>query len=68
MVYHNEMKFSTTDQDNDKSSGKCVDNYGPWWHKSCCHSGLNRAFKSNLYWGSFKNSVAKTSSMMIRKL
>ncbi|XP_071141356.1 fibrinogen-like protein A isoform X2 [Mytilus edulis] len=69
MAYHNGMKFSTTDQDNDQDSGKCVDNFGPWWHKGCCHSGLNKAFKSNLYWASFSSSnSAKTSVMMIREL
>ncbi|XP_076084686.1 fibrinogen C domain-containing protein 1-A-like isoform X2 [Mytilus galloprovincialis] len=69
MSYHNGMKFSTTDQDNDQSSGgKCADTYGPWWHKDCCHSGLNKSFKSSLYWGSFKSSSAKTSVMMIRQL
>lgn len=67
MAYHNGMKFSTTDQDNDKS-GNCVENYGPWWHKSCCHSALNRKFNSNLYWRSFSSNYAKTSVMMIRKL
>ncbi|VDI37594.1 Hypothetical predicted protein [Mytilus galloprovincialis] len=65
MAYHNGMKFSTTDQDNDQSSGKCVDNYGPWWHKNCCQSGLNMEFKSILYWS---GNTAKTSVMMIRKL
>ncbi|XP_052086256.1 fibrinogen-like protein A [Mytilus californianus] len=67
MVYHNGMKFSTTDQDNDEG-GTCVGSYGPWWHKNCCHSGLNKAFKSNLYWGSFRSNAAKTSVLMIRKM
>ncbi|VDI47145.1 Hypothetical predicted protein [Mytilus galloprovincialis] len=68
MAYHNGMKFSTTDQDNDQNSGKCVDNYGPWWHGNCNHSGLNKAFKSKLYWRNFSSNSAKTSVMMIRKL
>lgn len=66
MAYHNKMMFSTTDQDNDQNSDNCVDSWGPWWHNNCCHSGLNRAFKSNLYWNTFNN--VKTSVMMIRKL
>ncbi|XP_063405952.1 fibrinogen-like protein A [Mytilus trossulus] len=64
MAYHNGMKFSTTDQDNDEG-GKCVESWGPWWHKNCCHSGLNQEFKKNLRWGSVD---ATTSVMMIRKL
>ncbi|CAG2192651.1 unnamed protein product [Mytilus edulis] len=38
MAYHNGMKFSSTDQDNDVGGGNCVDTFGPWWHKSCYHS------------------------------
>ncbi|XP_071151312.1 fibrinogen-like protein A [Mytilus edulis] len=70
MTYHNGMKFSPTDQDNDEHGGHmhCVDNYGPWWHKSCCHSALNRKLNMNLYWRNFRSNAAKTSVMMIRKL
>ncbi|XP_063405953.1 fibrinogen-like protein A [Mytilus trossulus] len=68
MAYHNGMKFSTNDQDNDQNSGKCVDSEGPWWHKNCNYSGLNKAFKSNMYWYSVSSNSAKTSVMMIRKL
>ncbi|VDH98910.1 Hypothetical predicted protein [Mytilus galloprovincialis] len=65
MAYHNGMKFSTTDQDNDQNGGgNCVDSYGPWWHKSCSHSGLNREFKSKMYWAGINT---KTTVMMIRK-
>lgn len=66
MVYHNEMKFSTTDHDYDQyDSNSCVDTYGPWWHKNCCQSALNKEFKNKLYWN---GNTAKTSVMMIRKL
>lgn len=68
MTYHNGMKFSSTDQDNDKNGGHCVDNHGPWWHNSCCYSALNRKLNINLYWRTFRSSAAKTSVMMIRKL
>ncbi|CAG2192653.1 unnamed protein product [Mytilus edulis] len=60
MAYHNGMKFSSTDQDNDESSGHCVDSHGPWWHKSCCYSALNKKFNTNLYWTSVISNVAKT--------
>ncbi|XP_071142637.1 fibrinogen-like protein 1 [Mytilus edulis] len=69
MTYHNGMKFSSTDQNNDEHGGThCVDNYGPWWHKSCCYSALNRKWNMNLYWRNFRINEAKTSVMMIRKL
>ncbi|CAG2192652.1 unnamed protein product [Mytilus edulis] len=52
MSYHNGMKFSTTDQDNDQRSDmKCANSYGPWWHKTCCYSGLNKSFKKQLVLG-----------------
>lgn len=68
MAYHNGLKFSTPDQDNDNYGGSCATTYGPWWHKSCNHSGLNRKFSQNLYWAHFSGNAAKTSVMMIRKL
>ncbi|XP_052086283.1 fibrinogen-like protein A isoform X5 [Mytilus californianus] len=67
MAYHNGMKFSTTDQDNDESGGVCVTTGGPWWHKSCKYSGLNGKF-NNMYWYKISSNIAKTSVMMIRKL
>ncbi|XP_063405608.1 fibrinogen-like protein A [Mytilus trossulus] len=68
MTYHNGMKFSSTDQGNDEAGGSCVDIHGPWWHKSCCYSALNRKLNINLYWRTFSSNAAKTSVMMIRKL
>ncbi|XP_076082947.1 fibrinogen-like protein A isoform X2 [Mytilus galloprovincialis] len=68
MTYHNGMKFSTTDQDNDRNGGNCAASRGPWWHNSCYYSGLNKEFKSHLYWNSFSSNSAKTAVMMIRKL
>ncbi|CAG2253962.1 unnamed protein product [Mytilus edulis] len=68
MTYHNGMKFSTTDQDNDQNGGNCAASGGPWWHNSCYYSGLNKEFKSHLHWYSFSSNSAKTSVMMIRKL
>ncbi|XP_076084683.1 fibrinogen-like protein A isoform X1 [Mytilus galloprovincialis] len=69
MAYNNGNKFSTKDQDNDDFLGAAwAMAYGPWWHKSCCYSSLNRKFNHNLYWKSFSDHSAKTSVMMIRKL
>ncbi|CAC5373478.1 Fibrinogen-like protein A,Ryncolin-4,Angiopoietin-related protein 7,Angiopoietin-related protein 1,Ficolin-1-B,Techylectin-5A,Ficolin-2,Ryncolin-1,Tenascin-R,Fibrinogen-like protein 1,Fibrinogen C domain-containing protein 1-A,Tenascin-N,Ryncolin-3,Tenascin,Fibroleukin,Fibrinogen C domain-containing protein 1,Ryncolin-2,Techylectin-5B,Angiopoietin-2,Angiopoietin-related protein 2,Microfibril-associated glycoprotein 4,Ficolin-1,Fibrinogen C domain-containing protein 1-B [Mytilus coruscus] len=41
MAYHNGIKFSTTDQDNEEYKVACVKSAGPWWHKSCHYSALN---------------------------
>ncbi|XP_060557195.1 microfibril-associated glycoprotein 4-like [Ruditapes philippinarum] len=40
--YHNNMKFSTYDRDNDASSGNCCQKYldgGGWWYKECYRLG-----------------------------
>lgn len=68
MAYHNGSKFSTPDQDNDHNGGSCATTNGPWWHNNCSHSGLNRKFSQNLYWGRLSGHAAETSVMMIRKL
>jgi len=38
----NGMKFSTPNNDNDKSSGNCAASHGGWWHNGCFHINLNR--------------------------
>jgi len=42
MTYHNGMKFSTKDRDQDgRSSGNCAKRYtGGWWYKHCFHAHL----------------------------
>ena len=51
LSYHNTMKFSTWDSDNDKSGGKCAANWkGGWWYKSCAYVNLN-----GLYLGAGKD-------------
>ncbi|KAL5517896.1 hypothetical protein EMCRGX_G003531 [Ephydatia muelleri] len=45
MSYHNGMKFSTYDQDNDVWNGNCAQTYkGAWWHNQCHFSNLNGAY------------------------
>ena len=39
---HNEMKFSTLDNDNDKWSGNCAANHkSGWWYNSCSNIYIN---------------------------
>ena len=42
-TYHNGMKFSTPDNDNDnKGGGNCAANYkNGWWYNSCYHININ---------------------------
>ena len=42
IAFHNGMKFSTPDQDNDKWDGNCAQTYkGAWWYQVCHESNLN---------------------------
>ena len=35
-AYHNRMKFSTPDNDNDKAGGNCAASHnGGWWYNNC---------------------------------
>ena len=41
-AYHNGIMFSTTDNDNDKSSGNCAATHkSGWWQNSCDHININ---------------------------
>nr|XP_039259040.1 microfibril-associated glycoprotein 4-like [Styela clava] len=46
--WHNAMKFTTKDQDNDKYSGNCasIRGSGGWWFNICLYSNLNGKYNS----------------------
>ncbi|XP_061176302.1 ficolin-1-like [Saccostrea echinata] len=73
--YHNGMKFSTKDQDNDSNSGNCaITWHGAWWNKSCHQSNLNGKYATSAVknwkypvWQHWKyNEALQKTMMMIR--
>ena len=52
LTYHNLMKFSTKDNDNDLDGGNhnCAISYtGAWWYASCHLSNLNGKYGDDIY-------------------
>ena len=74
LSYHNGMKFSTYDRDNDNKTSNCAVGYsGAWWYRSCHFSNLNGKYGMNddrgiiwYHWKGFKYSLNQTE-MMVRK-
>jgi len=75
MAYHNGMKFTTIDVDNDLRSRNCAasEKYGGWWYKKCADVNLNGLYgnvssKGAIYWRGWQSYKAlKTTSMMIKR-
>ncbi|XP_062604960.1 ficolin-1-like [Saccostrea cucullata] len=72
---HNERKFTTKDQDNDRRGGNCaVDRHGAWWYDDCYDSNLNGEYGQSgvsgwIYpvWRKWREKEAlKQTQMMIR--
>ena len=65
--YHNGMKFSTFDQDNDLSIANCAYHVlGGWWHNSCFYACLT-CRQSNTSWKTlqpFEEAFVINSRMM----
>ena len=78
MAYHNGMKFSTIDVDNDLSNGiDCAagegEKWGCWWYNACADVNLNGLYgtvsiKHAIYWIDWQTyAPMKTTSMMIKR-
>ncbi|XP_053898123.1 fibrinogen-like protein 1-like protein [Malaclemys terrapin pileata] len=62
---HDNMKFSTTDKDQDQASGNCASSYGGWWYDKCQNVLLNG--KGYIYWAGFCKSEECKSSLILVK-
>ncbi|XP_065830597.1 ficolin-2-like isoform X2 [Oscarella lobularis] len=68
--WHNGMKFSTKDQDNDNFKGNCAVSYlGSWWFDECYVSNLNGyqyTSRNGIRWSGWKSGTLKYSEMKFR--
>ncbi|XP_062602509.1 fibrinogen-like protein A [Saccostrea cucullata] len=72
--YHNDMKFSTFDNDNDiHESGNCAEDFrAAWWYLNCYRSNLNGVYgrhEGGMYWVPWQgfHESLKSTMMMVRK-
>ncbi|XP_062135335.1 ryncolin-1-like isoform X1 [Drosophila sulfurigaster albostrigata] len=65
MRYHENMKFTTFDRDNDIGDGNCAVllNSG-WWFTKCYNCNLNAPYGPHLVW--YKRNPLKEAKMLIR--
>lgn len=68
LSYHNGMKFSTPDQDNDNWGANCASQNarGGFWYNACYYANLNGEYNSYLYWYSIGN--IKFDEMKVRRI
>ncbi|XP_067938887.1 microfibril-associated glycoprotein 4-like [Watersipora subatra] len=69
--YHNGMKFSTTDRDQDTNGGNCAQGYkGGWWFKTCHYSLLNGVYGASnnggIMWWSPSNHFTESVMRVTR--
>ena len=74
LSYHNNMKFSTYDQDNDNASGDCSNTYGRvgWWFEMCYSTLLTGNYKftkghGEITWYNFSEVDPQFVEMKIRR-
>ncbi|XP_060654864.1 fibrinogen-like protein 1 [Drosophila nasuta] len=67
MRYHENLKFSTFDSDNDEAGdGNCAVEYGSgWWYGDCSNCNLNKPNKK-IYWWVENKIELKEVKMLIR--
>ncbi|XP_028664046.2 fibrinogen-like protein 1-like protein isoform X1 [Erpetoichthys calabaricus] len=64
-IIHDNMKFSTKDKDQDRSSGNCASaHHGGWWYDNCLTVQLNG--KGYIYWNTLCHGNCQASLIMIR--
>ena len=75
LIYHNGMKFTTKDQDNDNCGGNCAVTYtGGWWYNCCHYTNLNGQYLVNSqdhkgvqWWKTWKLDTLKFTEMKVRQ-
>ena len=71
LAYHNLMKFSTKDNDNDGwSGGNCATTFAAWWYNSCLTSNLNGLYDfydyRGIIWDSWRDYSLPFVEMKLR--
>ncbi|CAL4144104.1 unnamed protein product, partial [Meganyctiphanes norvegica] len=74
LTYHNNMMFSTYDEDNDAYSSNCASSsirYGAWWYRHCTYTNINGLYNGTSakgpYWYHWKSTAAlKKTEMKLR--